>query len=56
MAVWDLEVSLLQEDGYVQEKGKINKILKHLNNENPTLETLLKNNQKTNDFLKNLGY
>ena len=24
MAVWDLEVSLLQEDGYVQEKGKIN--------------------------------
>lgn len=37
-------------------KGKINKILKHLNNENPTLETLLKNNERTNDFLKNLGY
>ena len=29
MAVWDLEVSLLQEDGYVQEKGKINKTVKY---------------------------
>lgn len=29
MAVWDLEVSLLAEDGYVQEKGKINKTIKY---------------------------
>lgn len=33
MAVWDLEVSLLQEDGYVQEKGKINKTIKYKENE-----------------------
>ena len=25
--MWDLEVSLLAEDGYTQEKGKINKII-----------------------------
>ena len=29
MANWDLEISLLQEDGYVQEKGKINKTVKY---------------------------
>jgi SPP1 family predicted phage head-tail adaptor len=29
MAVWDLEVSLLQEDGFIQEKGKINKTVKY---------------------------
>ena len=27
--MWDLEVSLLAEDGYVQEKGKINKTVKY---------------------------
>ncbi|WP_312185189.1 phage head closure protein [Pseudolactococcus raffinolactis] len=27
--MWDLEVSLLQEDGYTQEKGKINKTIKY---------------------------
>ena len=27
--MWDLEVSLLAEDGYVQEKGKINKTIKY---------------------------
>lgn len=27
--MWDLEVSLLQEDGYTQEKGKINKTVKY---------------------------
>ena len=27
--MWDLEVSLLAEDGYVQEKGKINKIIQY---------------------------
>ena len=26
--MWDLEISLLAEDGYVQEKGKINKTIK----------------------------
>ena len=30
MAVWDLEVSLLQEDGFVQEKGKIHKTVKYI--------------------------
>lgn len=29
MANWDLEVSLLVEDGYVQEKGKLNKTVKY---------------------------
>lgn len=29
MAVWDLEVSLLVEDGFTQEKGKINKTIKY---------------------------
>ena len=29
MAVWDLEVSLLQEDGFIQEKGKLNKTVKY---------------------------
>lgn len=29
MANWDLEVSLLSEDGYVQEKGKLNKTTKY---------------------------
>ena len=27
--MWDLEVSLLAEDGYTQEKGKINKTVKY---------------------------
>ena len=27
--MWDLEVSLLAEDGYTQEKGKINKAIKY---------------------------
>ena len=27
--MWDLEVSLLAEDGYVHEKGKINKTVKY---------------------------
>ena len=27
--MWDLEISLLAEDGYVQEKGKINKTIKY---------------------------
>lgn len=27
--MWDLEVSLLAENGYVQEKGKINKTVKY---------------------------
>ena len=27
--MWDLEVALLAEDGYVQEKGKINKTVKY---------------------------
>ena len=27
--MWDLEISLLAEDGYVQEKGKINKTVKY---------------------------
>ena len=27
--MWDLEVLLLAEDGYVQEKGKINKTIKY---------------------------
>ena len=27
--MWDLEVALLAEDGYTQEKGKINKIIKY---------------------------
>ena len=27
--MWDLEVALLVEDGYVQEKGKINKTVKY---------------------------
>ena len=27
--MWDLEVSLIAEDGYVQEKGKINKTVKY---------------------------
>ena len=27
--MWDLEVSLLAEDGYVQEKGKINKAIQY---------------------------
>lgn len=27
--MWDLEVSLLEEDGYTQEKGKINKTVKY---------------------------
>ena len=27
--MWDLEVSLLQEDGFIQEKGKINKTVKY---------------------------
>lgn len=29
MAVWDLEVSLLQEDGFIQEKGRLNKTVKY---------------------------
>lgn len=37
-------------------KSKINQILKHLNNENPTLEKLLNENKICNQFLKNLGY
>ncbi len=37
-------------------KTKITQILKHLNNENPTLEKLLKSNEICNQFLKNLGY
>ena len=27
--MWDLEISVLAEDGYVQEKGKINKTVKY---------------------------
>ena len=27
--MWDLEISLLAEDGYTQEKGKINKTIKY---------------------------
>ena len=27
--MWDLEITLLAEDGYVQEKGKINKTVKY---------------------------
>ena len=27
--MWDLEIALLAEDGYVQEKGKINKTVKY---------------------------
>lgn len=27
--MWDLEVALLQEDGYTQEKGKVNKTIKY---------------------------
>ena len=27
--MWDLEIALLKEDGYVQEKGKINKAVKY---------------------------
>ena len=27
--MWDLEISLLAEDGYVQEKGKINKTIQY---------------------------
>lgn len=29
MANWDLEVSLLAEDGFIQEKGKLNKTIKY---------------------------
>lgn len=29
MANWDLEVSLLSEDGFTQEKGKLNKTIKY---------------------------
>lgn len=29
MANWDLEVSLLSEDGFIQEKGKLNKTVKY---------------------------
>lgn len=37
-------------------KTKINAILKHINNENPTIEKQLKNNEICNNFLKNFGY
>ena len=37
-------------------KSKINSILKHLNNENPSIEKQLRDNKICNQFMQNLGY
>ena len=39
--MWDLEVSLLAEDGFTQEKGKINKTVKYSETELLAFEKLI---------------